>query len=69
VSVYERLEALNIALPKLTPPLRPAPMFPAIHVGSPKKNLHAILFELFAQDSLGQNRGHAYGTPQRVEQF
>jgi hypothetical protein len=24
VSVYERLEALNIALPKLTPPLRPA---------------------------------------------
>ncbi len=35
MSVYERLEALNIALPKLTPPLRPAPMFPAIHVDSP----------------------------------
>jgi hypothetical protein len=44
-------------------------MFLAIHMDSPKKNLHAILFELFAQDSLGQNRGHAYGTPQRVEQF
>ena len=24
MSVYERLEALNIALPKLTPPIRPA---------------------------------------------
>ncbi len=56
MSGYERLEALNIALPKLTPPLRPAPMFPAIHVDSPKKNLHAILFELFAQVSSDADR-------------